>query len=102
MEREPNESGQFTFINKIPLFVTPTIQLAFNVLIFGVVLIVLFRFNTVIDTGEKIISTVAVNPIALAGGALFMCALAVLNIPLVAAATAGVAIFLLINQYIHP
>ncbi|MBD2036577.1 hypothetical protein H6F76_16315 [Leptolyngbya sp. FACHB-321] len=88
---EKSENRQVSF----PTFASRTLKAGFALLVFGAIFIVLIKFNA----GGPEILLFPPDPIPFAGGAIVLVALTLLGVPLIPAATAGVAIWWLIQDF---
>ena len=101
MEKSPNDSKSDSIIDKLFHVSTSLEQIlirASSLIVFGGVVIILLKFNIIIDPISHLDPT-AIDPIALAGGAIVLVALTFIGIPLIPAAVAGGAIWLLIQKF---
>ena len=97
MDNTPNtpqenmiEQSQFSF----PIFMTRVLKAGFALLIFGAVFIFLIKFN--IAAG---VISAPVDPVSFLGGAIVLVALTLLGVPLIPAATAGVAVWVFVQSF---
>ncbi|MBD1858008.1 MULTISPECIES: hypothetical protein [Leptolyngbya] len=88
--QEPSiEKAQFD----LPIFVSRTLQAGFALLVFGGIFIILIKFNVATD-----IIAHPIDPMSFLGGAIVLVALTLLGVPLIPAATAGVATWWVIQD----
>lgn len=97
MDNIPNKP-QASTIEKAPfsfsIFITRTLKAGFALLIFGAVFIFLLKFNIAADVISH-----PIDPVSFLGGAIVLVALTLLGVPLIPAATAGVAVWVFIQSF---
>lgn len=104
MENAANEEVQPSTFRKtlfsLPVFLERTLKAGFVILIAGIVIITLLKFNITIDAVTEVIPN-AVDPTALAVGAFGIAAFSLIGAPLVPAVAAGIAIWLVAQQVLN-
>lgn len=94
------DNPQETQIEKIqfdfPTFIARTLKAGFALLVFGIVFICLVKFNIATDVIAQPLDTRS-----FLGGAIVLVALTFLGIPLIPAATAGVAVWWFVQSLIE-
>lgn len=98
MDNTPNNS-QTNLIEKVkfsfPIFVSRTLKAGFALLIFGAVFIFLIKFNIATDVISH-----PIDPVSFLGGAIALVALTLLGVPIIPAATAGIAVWIFIQSFL--
>lgn len=88
-QEPPIDKAQFD----LPIFISRTLKAGFALLVFGAIFIILIKFNVATDVIAH-----PIDPVSFLGGAIVLVALTLLGIPLIPAATAGVAAWWVIQD----